>query len=226
MSWLTKTFSSSIGRKVLMSISGLFLTIFLIGHLVGNLQLLVDDGGIAFNEYAYFMMHNPGIQVVAWITKVAILAHIAWAFMLTAKNKAARPVAYAMNKASANSHWTSRNMLPFGIVLFVFIVIHLIDFWAKAHYGQPEMVTIGGVEMVDLYSIVQQKFQTTWVVLFYVIAMAFISFHLWHGVKSGFQSLGINHKKYNPIIANISAFLAILLPVGFAIIPLYMYLKF
>ena len=226
MSWLTKALASSIGKKIIMSVTGLFLVIFLLGHLAGNLQLLMKDGGEAFNMYADFMMHNPAIQIIAWVTKIGILIHVIYAIILTRQNQAARPVKYAKNKASANSHWTSRFMPQWGIVILVFIVIHLIDFWAKAHYGPIEDITYGEVTVANLFAVVQQKFQVTWVVAFYAISMLMIAFHLWHGVKSGFQSLGINHSKYNPIIANLGALIAVIVPILFAVIPVYMYIVY
>lgn len=226
MNWLKSLLTSSIGKKFIMSLSGLFLTLFLIAHLVGNLQLLIDDGGKAFNIYADFMMNNPAIQIVAWITKVIILLHVVYSLWLTRQNQAARPEGYAMNKPNKTSHWTSRFMPPIGIVILIFIVIHLINFWARAHWGPIQDVTYDGNTMGDLYTIVLNKFQVEWVVIFYVLSMLFIAFHLWHGVKSAFQTIGWRHPKYYPLISNTGALLAVVMPALFALIPVYMYIMY
>jgi succinate dehydrogenase / fumarate reductase cytochrome b subunit len=127
MNWFTKLLSSTLGRKLLMALTGLFLILFLVVHLIGNLQLLKADGGQAFNVYAKFMTSNPLIVVISYVNYAFILLHIIWAILLTSRNRSARgPEGYAVVKNS--SPWTSRNMGILGTFIFIFLVIHLKGF--------------------------------------------------------------------------------------------------
>jgi len=128
MSEFKETFNSSLGKKLIMALTGLFLCTFLIVHVGGNLLLFKDDGGYAFNVYANFLTHFPPIEVVAYILYLSILVHALYALILTIKNRKARPVGYAVT-ASDNASWSSKNMGLLGSVLFLFIVIHMSDFW-------------------------------------------------------------------------------------------------
>ena len=125
MSWLTDALKSSLGRKLIMSLTGLFLVMFLVGHVLGNLLLFVNDGGQAFNEYARFMSSTPAIQVLSLLTYASIIVHVIYSIIVTRKNKSARPIAYAANASSANTIWSSRNMGVLGTIVLIFLVIHL-----------------------------------------------------------------------------------------------------
>ncbi|WP_128546650.1 succinate dehydrogenase cytochrome b subunit [Larkinella soli] len=226
MSWLTTTLASSLGRKVVMSLTGLFLCTFLIVHLAGNLQLFKGDEGRAFNVYSHFMTHNPVIMTISYLLYASILIHSTMALILTRHNQASRPVKYAYQRPEANSHWTSRNMGILGTILFIFIVIHMRTFWFTMHFGPIPMVNYDGEEYKDLYTVVSAAFSNGLYVLFYVLAMAGLSFHLVHGFQSGFQTLGIRHKKYSPMIEWIGTYgFGVLIPALFAAMPVYMFLK-
>jgi succinate dehydrogenase / fumarate reductase cytochrome b subunit len=225
MSWFTKTFSSSIGRKIVMSITGLFLCSFLVVHLIGNLQLFKDDGGNAFNIYSHFMGTNPIIRVMEFVLLAGFVFHIWDAVALTRKNKAARPVAYAVNHSEQNSSWSSRNMGLLGTVILVFLIIHLYNFFIPTKTGSLGPVTIEGVEYDNLYVKVVEAFQNPIYVALYVISMIALAYHLMHGFKSAFQTLGINHKKYTPAIKTLGYAFSILVCLGFAAMPLYFFLK-
>ncbi|MBC7915407.1 MAG: succinate dehydrogenase cytochrome b subunit [Pyrinomonadaceae bacterium] len=154
MSSFTKTFSSTLGKKLIMSLTGLFLSLFLIVHLIGNLQLFNDDAGKAFNEYSYLMTHFLPIKIVSYLLYLSIILHAVYAVVVTLNNKKARPVGYAQYNGSANSSWSSRNMGILGTILLVFIVIHMKSFWWEYHNGglpytqyvtelqNPEAVTV------------------------------------------------------------------------------------
>lgn len=222
MKWFLDLFSSSIGRKVLMALTGLFLILFLAVHLVGNLQLLKDDGGQAFNIYAKFMTTNPLIKVVSYGNYAFILLHIFMALVLSRKNRAARGVqGYAVNGKS--STWASRNMGILGTLLLIFLIIHMKDFWAVMHWGGIPTATYDGVEVKDLYAIVSLAFSEAWYVILYVVCMIGLAFHLWHGFSSAFQSLGLNHMKYNPVINFVGRSFAVIVPAAFALIPIWMF---
>ncbi|WP_026135636.1 succinate dehydrogenase cytochrome b subunit [Nafulsella turpanensis] len=225
MSWITQTFSSTIGRKLLVAASGLFLIIFLIGHVSGNFLLFKDDGGQAFNEYTQFMTTNQLVQVVRWLTYISILTHIIVTIILTIHNKKARPVGYAEAHPSANSTWSSRNMGLLGTLIAVFLVIHLGNFWYKMKVGEVPLVTYESEGTLrDLYSVVLFSFSNLWYVILYVVMMIFLALHLAHGFRSAFQTLGWRHKKYTPIIEKVGLAFAIIVPLLFAIMPVYIYI--
>ncbi|RUA33593.1 MAG: succinate dehydrogenase [Bacteroidetes bacterium] len=220
MSWLSDTLTSTIGRKLVMSLTGLFLIIFLVVHLIGNFQLLAGDNGLAFNAYAKFMTTNPLIKFTSYGLYAFILIHILMSIALSVKNKKARPVGYEKVKGSANSSFSSRNMGILGFIIFVFLVIHMRSFWYEMHWGSIQPDTAGNK---DLYSVVNAAFSQWWYVALYVVCMVGLAFHLSHGFSSAFQTLGINHKKYTPFIKKLGIVYAILIPAAFAIIPLIMF---
>ncbi|MBM3178395.1 MAG: succinate dehydrogenase cytochrome b subunit [Bacteroidetes bacterium] len=223
MKWFLDLFSSTLGRKLMMALTGLFLILFLAVHLAGNLQLLKDDGGRSFNIYAEFMSTNPLIQIVSKGNFAFILIHVIWAIMLTSKNKSARgPVGYA-EASGKSSHWTSRNMGILGTLVLVFIVVHLKDFWAQMHFGAMPTVDYDGTSYRDIYSLVNEWFNVGWYVALYVFCMAAVGFHLYHGFASAFQTLGLNHLKYNGLIQVVGRAFAIIVPLLFAAIPVLMF---
>jgi succinate dehydrogenase / fumarate reductase, cytochrome b subunit len=222
MTWFTRFLSSSLGKKLLMALTGLFLITFLVVHLIGNLQLLHDDGGQAFNVYAKFMTTNPLIKTISYGLYAFILLHAILGFRLTAENRRARgSKGYAIdNKSSA---WTSRSMGVLGFIILIFLVVHMKDFWAQMHWGGIPTATYEGVEVKDLHAIVALSFSQLWYVLLYVVCMIALAFHLWHGFASGFQTLGLNHLKYNAVIDLVGKAFAIIIPAAFAWIPIAMF---
>lgn len=222
MKWFLDLFSSSLGRKVLMALTGLFLIMFLAVHLAGNLQLLKDDGGKSFNLYAEFMGTNPLIQFVSKGNFALIIIHIIWAIMLSIKNRQARgEVGYAI--APKKSTWSSRNMGILGTIILIFLVIHIRHFYAEAHFGSIPTQMYDGKEVKDLYGEVVRWFKVDWYVALYVFCMAALGFHLWHGFTSAFQTLGLNHMKYNGVINIVGKAFAIIVPALFAWIPISMF---
>ncbi|MCF8417008.1 MAG: succinate dehydrogenase cytochrome b subunit, partial [Crocinitomicaceae bacterium] len=297
--------SSSIAKKYWMALTGLFLCLFLVGHLLGNLQLIFitgEEGKRAFNEYAYFMTHNPLIKVMSYLTYLSILFHAIDGFLLTIQNKKARPVPYAYNKPAANSSTSSRYMALLGSLILIFIVTHMANFWWKMKYSSDPMplhtyvmyppysqsaegdtvyYTVSrtpipkdetvmikdgnklypnidafqnkiaeakkmsqlqgqqfddakfknmeknevlGEGYKDLHSVVLAFFghdkskdgvpaneMALFAVILYVVGMLVLAFHLWHGFSSAFQSLGVNHKRYNRMIANAGKFFAVVI---------------
>lgn len=225
MSWLTETLTGSIGKKLLMALTGLFLILFLVVHLAGNLQLLLGDDGKAFNIYAHSMANNPFIKVVSYGNFFFILLHVVYSILLTRKNKSARKVGYAVSPKDSESTWASKNMGLLGFILLIFIVIHLKGFWFELKFGNVPFVEYEGESYKDAYAIVSEAFSQLWYVAIYVICMGFLAFHLSHGFASAFQTLGLNHKKYSPIVKMIGKGFSILVPILFALIPIMMYLN-
>jgi succinate dehydrogenase / fumarate reductase cytochrome b subunit len=207
-----------------MALTGLFLILFLVIHLIGNLQLLKHDNGQAFNVYAKFMTTNPLIVTISYVNYACILVHIIWALLLTIKNRQARgDQGYAV--VNNSSPWTSRNMGILGALILIFLVIHLRGFWYEMHWGGIPTVNYDGEEVKDLYATVDAAYSQAWYVGVYVFSMLILAFHLWHGFVSSFQTLGLNHKKYNPAIAFVGKAFAIIVPALFALIPILMFLN-
>ena len=225
MSWFSDTISSTLGRKVLMALTGLFLIIFLLVHLIGNFQLLHADDGQAFNIYAKFMTTNPIIKTTSYLLYATFILHIVWAILLSVQNKKARPVGYAVSAGATNSTWSSRNMGILGTIVFIFLVLHLKHFWYEMHWGGIPTVMYDGVEFKNLYAVVNMAYGELWYVVFYVLAMGGLMFHLYHGFQSAFQTLGLNHPKYNPVIKGVGIVYSIAVPAAFAAIPLIMFLR-
>jgi len=137
---------SSIAKKYWMSLTGLFLCLFLVGHLLGNLQLIFSDA-LAFNLYALFMTTNPAVKILSYVTYISIIFHAIDGILLTIQNRKARPIGYVMNNPSKNTIWASRNMAVLGTIILVFIVTHMVNFWAVMHFKEDmplQTVTIKG----------------------------------------------------------------------------------
>jgi succinate dehydrogenase / fumarate reductase, cytochrome b subunit len=204
---------SSLAKKYWMALTGLFLSIFLVVHLAGNLVLL---GGAEmaedFNAYAKFMTTFPLIKIISYLLYASILFHAIDGFLLTIQNRKARPVKYHYEKPGANSGWSSRNMGFLGTIMLLFIVGHMATFWWRMKFGELPLDAAGNK---DIFTVVETYFTTAttaWLhVLLYVISMIAIAFHLWHGFQSAFQSLGINHGRYTPWIRNFGVFFAVVI---------------
>lgn len=223
MQWLVQFFSSGIGKKVLMSLTGLFLILFLIVHLIGNLQLLKDDGGQAFNLYADFMVHNPLIKTISYGLYFFILLHAVLGLLIAAYNKKQKGQKYAVGN-SQKTTWASKNMALLGILILAFIFLHMGDFWFKMKFtDQLYMQTYDGVTVKDLYARVSLAYQELWIVVAYLVGLFALGFHLWHGFQSAFQTLGLNHKKYTPAIKGLGKIYSLVIPLAYAIIPIYHY---
>jgi succinate dehydrogenase / fumarate reductase cytochrome b subunit len=225
MNWFTQTFTSSIGRKIVVALTGLFLIVFLIGHVSGNFLLFKDDGGQSFNEYTEFMTHNQLILVVRYLLYISIIVHVLQTLILTIHNRKARPVGYTVNNRQENSTWASRNMGILGTLVLVFIVLHMSNFWWKVKFGDIPMVNYESRgEIKDLYSVVQASFSEPLLVAVYVIMMIFLALHLAHGFQSAFQTLGWRHPKYTPLVKKAGLAFAIIVPILFASFPIFIYL--
>lgn len=214
----SRMFSSSIGSKLLIALTGLGLFIFLVGHLSGNLLFIVGPG--AFNEYGHTMVHNPLIYAIEAGLVAIFLLHVYKTVRLYAGAKTARPVSYERKEwagGPSRKSWASTTMILSGIVTFAFVILHLRTFKFGAWY-QAE----GGIR--DLYRLQLEIFSNPGYVAFYMVSMIVIGFHLWHGVSSAAQSLGVDHPKYTPKILWIGRVLAVLIAGGFFILPLYTYM--
>ena len=222
---MSKFLTASIGRKFVMSLSGIFLMAFIAVHLSLNLLLIFDDSGDLFNEGAHFMATNPLIKIMEPILGLGFVIHIIWSFLVEYENWKARPVKYAKKNMSGASSWASRNMLILGALVLVFLVIHIIDFFVKMKFtGHPllEETMVNGVHMENAYALVSGAFiNSTLLSVLYIVGGILLGLHLSHGFWSSFQTLGLNNKfwlKRWQVIAKIYAWVV---AVGFSVIPLY-----
>lgn len=216
-------FTSSLGRKIVMALTGLFLISFLIIHASGNTLLFYSDSGEAFNAYSQFMAHNPIIRTIEILLFAGFIMHIAQSLIITIKNKSARSKDYKVNKAGQNSNWYSRNMGFFGMILLIFLLVHLADYFFESRFTDEIQLDKNG--NINMYDEVAESFKNGYYSAFYIVCMIFLAFHLVHGFQSAFQSLGIRHSFYTPVIRVIGIFISIIIPAVFAAMPIYFYFK-
>lgn len=220
--------NTSVGRKYLTGITGIFLTLFLIGHLAGNLTLLIPDGGETFNMYAK-ALHDLGplLWAVEIILIILFLTHAWIGISIFLRRKKARPEDYKYYQTAggpSKQNAASKTMFITGSVILVFVVLHVLHF--KYHAFSPETYTtmIGDTEVVDLSKHVVVAFSNIWIVLAYTAVMVFVGFHLKHGVWSAFISLGAGSPAKTALLYTIGTIVAILLSAGFLLLPIYIYL--
>lgn len=219
MNWFITFFSSSIGKKVLMSVTGLFLISFLVVHCLVNAMIFYNDGGKTFTLWAHFMATNLVIRTIEIVLVLAFIAHIIQGLWLWKKNRDARPVKYRINKPAANSKWYSRSMALLGTIILLFLVVHTSNFWIPNRTNQ----FLHGEEL-PLYEMMLEKFQHPVEVLIYLVGCFSLFWHLLHGFKSAFQSLGLNHVKYNALIIYTGNAFAVIVPFILAMMPVAIYL--
>jgi succinate dehydrogenase / fumarate reductase cytochrome b subunit len=202
-------YTSTTGKKAVMAVSGCILFLFVLGHLIGNLQIY--EGPERLNQYAVLLRIEPPLL---WTVRVVLLAmvllHIWSAVQLAARNVTARPVGYQKKKATGSSY-ASRTMYWSGPIILAFVIYHLLDFTfgkVNPHY-----------EPGNVYGNVVASFQVIPVAVFYIIAMLLLCLHLYHGLWSMFQSLGIAHPRYTPLLRKGAAVVATLIAVGNISIP-------
>jgi succinate dehydrogenase / fumarate reductase cytochrome b subunit len=215
MSWFTQALTSSIGKKLIMSLTGLFLISFLVIHAAINAMIFYNDGGETFSHWGHFMGSNPIIRTLEIGLVLGFLIHIADGLWLTKANNSARPVKYALSNASANSKWYSRSMGLLGTLILIFLVIHTAHFWIPNRANQ-----FATGEELNLYQMMLDIFQNVWVVLLYVAGCFSLFWHLLHGFQSAFKSLGLYHMKYNGAIEFVGVAFSIVIPTLFALMPI------
>lgn len=208
---------SSIGRKYVMGLTGLFLVSFLVVHVGINACIFFNDHGQTFNTAAHFMAHNPVVRVLEIGLFAGLVLHMILALKLTLKNNKARPVKYAVTNGAANSSWYSRSMGILGSLLLIFLIVHLANFWV------PTKVSVFSGTEHDTFAGLKVVFKEWYYVLIYLLGVFSLAYHLLHGFQSAFQSLGLNHRKYSPIIRMSGIIFSIGVPVLFAAMPITMF---
>lgn len=232
MRWLLNALSTTVGRKVVMAITGLLLCGFLIAHLAGNLLLYVPDGGQSYNEYAHALHKQAALLAAAEVGLFALfIAHIVIALQVSAENRAARKVGYAMRQSKQEGRFAAEGyrpdtwMLVSGIVVLGFILLHLMDFRLELrdkHFYQ----TVAGTNLEPYDKAMALLSSSNLITIVgYAVGSFFLWAHLAHGFQSAFQTLGINHPKYTPLIKIVGLIFAFVIGVGFASFPISGFLK-
>ncbi len=221
---MSNVFTSSIGKKLIMSLAGLFLIIFLVLHLSINITLILCESTETFNKAATFMGSNPIIQAMEFILFGGFLLHMIYGAVLQIQNLLARPVGYRKTNYSQTSFF-SKYTLHTALIITIFLVLHLLDFWVKNKFlGEThEVIYENGKTYHDLGALVIERFHIGWVVIIYLVLLLGLGFHLHHGFQSAFQTLGLNHQAYTPIIKALGMIYTIVVTAGYMMIPVLIY---
>jgi succinate dehydrogenase / fumarate reductase cytochrome b subunit len=232
MTW-KQFFTSSIGKKFVMGLTGFFLIIFLIVHCTVNSLIFFNDNGQTFNHWGYFLGTNLIVRTMEIGLFAGLLLHIIQGLILWAQNRRARPVKYAVNRYREGK-WYSRSMGLLGTLILLFLILHLYHFWTPSRFGgmfgihkleEANLVDYNNQPVHNLYTEMQIIFQSSLVVIVYILGVIALAWHLLHGFQSAFQTFGINHKKYTPIIKGFGVFYTIVVCTLFALMPIAIYLK-
>ncbi|MBD3233727.1 MAG: succinate dehydrogenase [candidate division Zixibacteria bacterium] len=224
-SWVNVIWSS-MGRKVISALTGLGLFIFLIFHLLGNLQLLYDNPQ-PFNEYSHFLISLGGaLYIIEIALLLSFVFHAIMGIAVWIGKKKARPGSYEkVEDAGAPSRKTisSKTMIYTGIITLAFLIFHIVTFKYGPGIDDGYVAKAGDTVMRDLYRLVIEYFNKTWVVILYVVCMVLLGFHLRHAVWSAFQSLGISQSRLLTFLFRIALVAGIIIGFGYLLIPLWIY---
>jgi succinate dehydrogenase / fumarate reductase, cytochrome b subunit len=232
MKW-SEFFTSSVGKKLVMALTGISLILFLVVHAGLNACIWANDGGEMFNKAAHFM----GSAIVIGILEIGLFAgiilHIIQGYVLTAKNNSKRAVGYAVNYGNAGSKWYSRSMGLLGTLILLFLIMHIYHFWTPSRLGgiasirSLEPVTyMDGKEIHNLYAEMLKVFRDNIpIVVLYVLGCISLAYHLMHGFQSSFKTLGVHNRRYIALIKGAGYGFSIIVPLVFAMMPVSMYLE-
>jgi succinate dehydrogenase / fumarate reductase cytochrome b subunit len=214
---LLEFYNSSVGKKLIVGLTGFSLITYLVVHLFGNLLVFRSDGGAAFDMYAELLPQIVVIRIIELMLFLIFILHIITAAYSWLLNKQARGSAYELQKKNETSAITSRTMLLSGSIVFIFLVVHMRQFWFVSRYQAGENFS--------MYQIVRATFSDPIYGILYIIAMFLLGFHLKHGFQSAFQTFGLRDKKYASFIEWVGIIFWLLIPVGFASMPIYFLLN-
>ncbi len=219
MKW-SEMFTSSVGKKLVMSLTGIFLILFLIVHVGLNACIWAMDGGEMFNKGAHFMGSNVVPRILEVGLFAGLLLHIIQGFMLEFQNRSKRKQGYAVAMGSKGSKWYSRSMGILGSLILIFLVVHISDFWFPNRSNQGFLLG----EEINLYDKMQVTFQELWVVILYIVGCISLAWHLLHGFQSAFRTLGVSNKKYLALLNATGVGFSIIVPFTFAMMPVSFYM--
>lgn len=216
MSWLSKSLSSSIGKKIIMAITGLSLILFLTVHFINNMFLFFGKEGFDILVSSLDAV-KPIVRVAEFMLVLLFGFHVYNGIKLWWENRKANPEKYAVNAEKENTTFFSRTMPYTGAIILVFLLLHLASLWVKFNFGME------GTH--HYYDVVATTFQSLPVAIFYAVVMLVLGFHLNHGFQSAFQTFGWHHKKYTPLVEFIGTAYSVVFAIGFAAIPIYFFIR-
>src|SRR5437016_2668207 len=215
---------SSVGRKMIVAVTGVILILFVIGHLLGNLQIYLGPEWI--NAYSQHLRDlGPILWAIRTFLLVSVILHIYFTILLAIENRRARPEAYR-DRNYVKATWASRHMAVSGLVVLAFIIFHLFHFTARKFNPQFPLLKLDPLNRYDVYSMMVYGFQNIYVSAFYVVGLFLLALHLTHGSSSFFQSLGLNNERLTPKLAVAGRIFAWLLFIGYTSIPIAVLLGF
>lgn len=226
MNW-SDFFTSSVGKKFVMALTGIFLITFLIIHVSINACIfndLVDpaDNGDMFNRAAHFMASSVLIRVLEYGLFLGFIIHIVQGYVLEARNLSRRGQGYKVNLANRGSKWYSRTMGLLGTLLLLFLIMHISHFWVPSRITGLEEVE--GKNYHNLFTVMVDVFQNPVIVLLYVVGCISLAYHLMHGFQSAFRTLGVHNKRYMKILKGLGTVFSIIVPFVFASMPVSIYM--
>jgi succinate dehydrogenase / fumarate reductase cytochrome b subunit len=226
MKW-SEFFTSSVGKKFVMGLTGIFLILFLIVHVSVNACIWAMDNGQMFNMAAHFL----GSTVVPRVLEIGLflgfIVHIVQAYTLELQNRKKRGVGYQVPMGNKGSKWYSRYMGWLGTFILLFLIIHLKHFWVPSRFGEmPEATYDPGIQVHDLYKLMIDTFTgpgSVWILVLYLVGCLSLAYHLLHGFQSAWRSLGVSNSKYIHLINAIGVGFSIIVPLAFAMMPISIY---
>lgn len=232
MKW-SQFFTSAVGKKIVMALSGLFLISFLIIHVGLNSTVFNDlpyfnakDNGSMFNRAAAFMGNSLVIRIMEFVLFAGFLLHIVQGYVVDIKNRAKRKKGYQITLGNRGSTWMSRNMAILGSLIFIYLVVHVAQFWVPSRItGNLEEVTYYGKQYHNLFLKMYETFQSAWVVILYLIGVVALCFHLLHGFHAAFRTIGVHNKKYLSLLKGLGYGFSVIVCLLFALMPISMYFQ-
>ncbi len=227
MKW-SEFFTSSVGKKFIMGLTGITLILFLVVHAGLNACIFAtlldeNDHGEMFNKAAHFMGSNVIPRLLEIGLFLGIFLHIIQGLVLEFQNRSKRGISYKVNYGNRGSKWYSRSMGLLGTILLIFLILHWVQFWIPSRFTGMEEVTIDGKQVHDLFGLMKTTFEEPWVVLVYVLACISLAYHLLHGFQSAFRTLGLRSNRYLRIVKGLGIAFSILIPLVFALMPISMH---
>lgn len=228
MNW-SQLFTSSIGKKIVMGVTGLFLVSFLVIHVGVNSCVFKDlfdstDNGDMFNRAAHFMGKTVVIRLMEYVLFAGIFIHVIQGFVVEFENRAKRKKGYEINLGNRGSKWYSRSMGLLGTLLLLFLILHWWHFWIPARFTHegledPKLLSNGFIGH-DMFQLMKATFSEWWIVVVYILGCISLAWHLMHGFQSAFRTFGLHNKKYLAMVNAVGIGFSIIVPLLFALMPL------
>ncbi|HMH21493.1 MAG TPA: succinate dehydrogenase cytochrome b subunit [Puia sp.] len=225
MKW-SEFFTSPVGKKFVMGLTGLFLVSFLVVHVGLNACIWAMDNGEMFNKAAHFMGSTVVMRILEVGLFIGFIIHIIQAYVLEVQNRKKRSIGYAVKMGNKGSKWYSRSMGILGTLILLFLIIHLRNFWIPSRFLEMPEVTYNGVAMHDLFSLMKDTFSNNiWLVLLYLLGCFSLAWHLLHGFQSAFRSLGLHNNRYLHMLNAVGVGFSVVVPLAFAMMPVSLYFE-